>query len=66
MLLFKNLLAGDVSQSKHKNACIDTSFKASNTRALRSCRGGLTLKIDKNSTDLQCFKFPFGGAWSFV
>ena len=29
-------------------------------------RGGLTLKIDKNSTDLQCFMFQFGGAWSFV
>jgi len=31
-----------------------------------SARGFDTLKIDKNSTDLLCFMFQFGGAWSFV
>jgi len=31
------------------------------------CAGGLdTLKIDKNSTDLQCFVFQFGEVSSFV
>jgi len=34
--------------------------------ALRLWGGGLTLKFDKNFTDLYCFKFQFGGAWSFV
>ena len=33
---------------------------------LRLCRGGLTFKFNKNSTDSQCFIFQFGGAWSFV
>jgi len=28
--------------------------------------GGLTFKFDKNSTNLQCFIFQFGRAWSFV
>jgi len=29
-------------------------------------RGGLTFKFDKNSTNLYCFIFRFGGAWSYV
>ena len=28
---------------------------------LRSCRGGLTFKFDKNSTNLSCFIFQFVG-----
>jgi len=34
--------------------------------SFRSCRGGLDIQIDKNSTNLQCFIFQIGGAWSFV
>jgi len=30
-------------------------------RTLRLCRGGLALNFDKNSTDLFCFIFQFGG-----
>ena len=44
-----------------------------NREALRFCGGALDLcgvldilKIDKTYTDLQCFMFQFGGAWSFV
>ena len=36
-------------------------------RGLCVSTGGLDiLKIDKNSTDLLCFMFQFGGAWRFV
>ena len=34
--------------------------------ALHLRRRGLIFKFDKNSTDLYCFIFQFGGAWSFV
>ena len=31
------------------------------------CVGGFDiLKFDKNSTDVKCFIFQFGGSWSFV
>jgi len=40
--------------------------KAFNKGALRFCRGLVNVKIDKNSTDSECFTFQFGGAWSFV
>jgi len=34
--------------------------------ALRLCKGAWHSKIWQNSTDLKCFIFQFGGAWSFV
>jgi len=37
------------------------------TVAIKSSIGGFGIpKFDKNSTDLQCFIFRFGEAWSFV
>ena len=33
--------------------------------ALRSCKGGLTSKFEKNATNLQCFMFQFGGVGAF-
>jgi len=35
--------------------------KVFNKGALRLCRGGLTYKLDKNSTNLSCFIFQFRG-----
>ena len=29
-------------------------------------QAGLTFKFDKNPTNVYCFIFQFGGAWSFV
>ena len=40
--------------------------KVFNRGSLCLCGGLDILKIDNNSTDLQCFTFQFGGAWSFV
>ena len=36
-------------------------WKVFNRGSLRLCGGFDTLKIDKNSTDLKCFMFQFGG-----
>jgi len=35
-------------------------------RGLYVRAGELDFKFDKNSTNLLCFIFQFGGAWSFV
>jgi len=42
-----------------------TVDRKSSIGVLKVCVGVLDiLKFDKNSTDLKCFIFQFGGAWS--